>query len=460
MLTQANAYRTPLAGESVHLIVCSPPYKSKRDYGLPPQIYGGRADCEHNWGEEIIQRQRGAPVGKNAKIDHASRSGVEIHQGQFCQHCQAWRGSIGLEPTIELYIQHLVEVFRECWRVLRDDGVMFINIGDTYSGSSPRSTEMEPVTWSQNGKVKKAGMMRAGPVPGLKPKNLCLIPQRLIIALQEDGWIVRSEIIWHKPNPMPESAKDRPTVAHETIFMVTKQGKYFWDQKAVREKIGISTRRTAEFRGESTPYKEHKSFDNSNPAGIKTYAPRGEPSLDGRNLRTVWTIPTENYRGAHFATFPKKLCIPPILGGTSAKGCCKACGAQWERTVSTPKIPKEIRRNVGDDGVKVGYGHKEVNSTGSGQKMQNWREANPPLTTGWQPSCSCNAKVVPAIVFDPFAGTGTVGEVAREAGRQFIGLDLSEEYLALAMARAEKRTPQASIEDEELTLFVFAGLKG
>lgn len=439
MLIQANAYRTPLPDESVNLIVTSPPYKSKRNYGLPLQIYGGRADCEHSWGEEIPSS--GGSAVPSEKQDSNSGSRFSSSSGQFCLKCQAWRGSLGLEPTIDLYIQHLVEVFRECWRVLRDDGVMFVNIGDSYAAN--RSYQVPD---SKHCDVGNSLPSRVP--PGLKPKNLCLIPQRLIIALQEKGWIVRSEIIWAKPNPMPESATDRPTVAHETIFMVTKKGKYFWDEVAVREKASKNSH-----GGNGANAGDKRRLLQGGQDGTLGQTTH-QVGNTGRNLRTVWTIPTENYSGAHFATFPKKLCIPPILGGTSAKGACGACGAQWVRTVEKRFVPQPDIRNP--DKLIRDQGGFDESSGWAGSK----RGSSLTKTTGWEPSCSCNAKVVPAIVLDIFCGTGTVGKVAKEAGRRFIGFDLSEEYLALAMTRAEKRTPQAAIEDEELTLFAFAGLKG
>lgn len=422
MLTQATAYRIPIADKKVHLIMTSPPYWGKRDYGLAPQIYGGQVGCEHKWGEErsikIGRSDGGRDIsggGGNYQGDGPHKS--EISSGQFCQHCTAWRGSLGLEPSIELFIQHLIEVFRECWRVLRDDGVMFVNIGD-----------------------------------GHKNKNLHLAPQRLIIALQDYGWIVRNEIIWHKPNPMPESATDRMTVAHEQVFMVTKRARYFWDGMAVREKNTEGTIKRLASGPVQSSGEGHKTTAIGRWGGKEDYS-----EANGRTGRTVWTIPTENYSGAHFATFPKKLCRIPILGGTSQRGACGACGGQWVRTVEKsggvdrgrPHSPKSAiakNHNAGGQGSDSGF-----------LSRPGWRE-DPPYqtkTTGWQPSCDCNTDIVPAIVLDPFAGSGTVGQVAHEAGRRFIGLDLSIEYLKLAMVRAERKTPQEKIDE----LPLFAGIK-
>lgn len=183
-------------------------------------------------------------------------------------------------------------------------------------------------------------------------------------------------------------------------------------------------------------------FDEIPPDLLSYFEP-----VEGGQLSDVWKIPTESYKQAHFATFPKKLVAPPILGGTSPYGVCGACGAQWTRVVEkTGHINKrEPAHCPNNDPTKT-------DST-------DWAPTTR-ATNKWQPSCSCNAEVVPAIVFDPFVGTGTTVEVAKQAGRRAIGMDLSEEYLALAMVRAEKKTPQAAIEDEELTLFAFAGLKG
>ena len=206
-------------------------------------------------------------------------------------------GQMGLEATLEEYVAKMIDVFREVRRVLRDDGVVFLNVGDSYLSQQgkgfPGTGQVKLPEDSRNIKMKRPA--------GLKPKDLCGIPWRLALALQAEGWYLRSDIIWAKPNPMPESVTDRPTKSHEYVFLLTKKPRYFYDANAVRE--------------------------NSH-----------EHSTTGRNKRTVWIIPTESFPGAHFATFPTALVIPCILAGTSEKGCCPGCGAPWKRVVEKKRI--------------------------------------------------------------------------------------------------------------------------
>lgn len=221
---------------------------------------------------------------------------------------------IGLEQTPAEYTQKLVSVFRECWRVLRDDGTLWLNLGDSYNGSGKGPAECT----SQLGKVLEAQAMNTrSNVEGLKPKDLIGIPWRVAFALQDDGWYLRSDIIWHKPNPMPESVTDRPTKSHEYIFLLTKSQKYYYDYEAIREdanpehfgryKYDFWPEGTKEQGGQGRPNGDH------NTGGKKEY--------DGkRNKRTVWTVPTSPYKGAHFATFPPDLIKPMILAGCPIDG--------------------------------------------------------------------------------------------------------------------------------------------
>lgn len=194
----------------------------------------------------------------------------------------------GLEPTIEGYVEHSIQVLREIKRVLRPDGVCFWNIGDSYAGSGGQG--------NQFGQIEKGiGIVRpAKPEGSLKPKDLCLIPFRVALAAQADGWWVRSDIIWNKPNPMPESVQDRPTDAYEHIFMFTKSAKYYWDIEAVKEDgVGRETYLGSDNYSIGSGRNDSGSY---NPASCNT-----------RNLRNVWTFPTQPYKEAHFATFPEQL---------------------------------------------------------------------------------------------------------------------------------------------------------
>jgi DNA modification methylase len=208
-------------------------------------------------------------------------------------------GQLGLESTPEEYVSKMVEVFREVRRVLRDDGTVWLNMGDSYAANGA-------VAEAPDTKNPKAGALRVDSRrTGLKPKDLVGIPWRLAFALQADGWYLRSDIIWAKPNPMPESVTDRPTKAHEYVFLLTKSARYFYDADAVREPA---------LRAGDIP-----GGDNGRGVdafGVKPHAPFNGEVPAGRNLRSVWNIPTEPFPEAHFATFPKALVEPCIKAGS------------------------------------------------------------------------------------------------------------------------------------------------
>ena len=223
-------------------------------------------------------------------------------------------GQLGLEKTPQEYIAKMVEVFREVKRVLRKDGTLWLNIGDSYIGGGRGGKgqcgkgSFEESRYEQGCKIG----LPTGKVDGLKPKDLCLIPFRLAIALQEDGWWVRSDIIWAKPNPMPESVTDRPTKSHEYVFLLTKSAKYYFDQEAVREPHLWAD------RDKRADGQKHLSKGLSESGNYATNGVCYHPN--GRNVRTVWTIPTQPTREAHFATFPEALIVPCIKAGCPEGG--------------------------------------------------------------------------------------------------------------------------------------------
>ena len=204
----------------------------------------------------------------------------------------ATEGQLGLEKTPEEYVAKMVEVFREVRRVLRKDGTLWLNLGDSYAGGGNNRGNNSPLFDKQASNFGATGQVGIRDVPdGLKPKDLVGIPWRVAFALQADGWWLRSDIIWAKPNPMPESVTDRPTKSHEYLFLLTKSANYFYDAEAIKEGAEQS-----------------------------------------RNKRSVWTVATAPYPEAHFATYPPDLVKPCILAGTSAKGCCAKCGSYRNET--------------------------------------------------------------------------------------------------------------------------------
>jgi DNA modification methylase len=225
-------------------------------------------------------------------------------------------GQIGLEPTPEEYTEKIVEVFREVRRVLRDDGTIWVNMGDSYAhctcgggGAVDIRTDGRNTTPGDKVRGRMAGVNTLS--PGLKPKDLVGMPWRIAFALQADGWYLRSDIIWHKVNPMPESVTDRPTKAHEYLFLLSKSAKYFYDADAIKEEsiYPDDNRKARACTGQ-------KRFPTNKIAGIRN----GSNTYILRNKRTVSTIPTEPYPDAHFATFPTKLVEPCILAGCPEKG--------------------------------------------------------------------------------------------------------------------------------------------
>ncbi|MEL7178117.1 MAG: site-specific DNA-methyltransferase [Pseudomonadota bacterium] len=217
-------------------------------------------------------------------------------------------GQIGLEKTPDEYIAAMVEVFRCVRDVLADDGTLWLNLGDSYNGSGPSGGPGKSYTnvGSQDTTVKR--------VPGLKPKDLIGIPWRVAFALQADGWYLRQDIIWHKPNPMPESVKDRCTKAHEYVFLLSKSERYYFDSEAVKEPVQSNKGNSKSFRGGGS-YTGNNAFNNHQLKERETHG--NAPHADGtRNRRSVWTIATRPYKGAHFATFPPALIEPCVLAGS------------------------------------------------------------------------------------------------------------------------------------------------
>lgn len=295
---------------------------------------------------------------------------------------------IGQEPTLQEFLSNLVEVFRECRRVLRKDGVCWVNMGDSYAASSG--------TGGGNNKANN-GSFHGGSyriVPGFKAKDRMMVPARLAIALQDDGWWLRDEIVWHKPNPMPSSVQDRTTPAHEMIYLLTKSAKYYYDSAAIRQdsitcdmrkpyapgqvdnrgnghdRGGGSLRVTASqaFGGPNSGFRKKHCPNNSQPSEKPTDG-QYEPIV-GANCRSVWTFSTQGYPEAHFATYPEELPKRCILAGS--------------------------------------------------------REGD--------------------VVLDPFGGSGTTGAVAKQLGRKFVLIELNPEYVGLIEKRLASVTPSLFAE--------------
>lgn len=355
-----------LEAESVQCCVTSPPYYGLRDYGTATWE-GGDPGCDHS-------HFLGGNGDGDASAKQVTSGGTQKYQYRdVCPKCCATRidSQIGLEASPELYVAKLVEVFRQVKRVLRDDGTVWLNLGDSYANDTK---------WGGTTGGKHAGGLHGEPIgrgkrdTGLKAKDLIGIPWRVAFALQADGWYLRSDIIWHKPNPMPESVTDRPTKAHEYIFLLTKSARYFYDAEAIKEPADGGGILRDGFRGEMGAYVNQQGPQNNSRPSVKrggfngkteAMADTGQNAFRAvtmtRNRRSVWTITTKPFKEAHFATFPPE--IPEI--------CIKA---------------------------------------------------------GSRPGDT---------ILDPFSGAGTTGNVAERLGREYIGIELNPAYADMGEKRIE-----------------------
>ena len=334
-IRQGNALELlrAMAGESIQACVCSPPYWGLRSYGTEPQVWGGDPGHSHVWRPE--GRHRGGP----AREDHSGNTRGKTRGGQAgaaaCRTrgasagdtcaCGAWLGELGLEPTVDLYVAHVLELFREVRRVLKRNGTLWLNLGDSYIADRRGSAAPETSTLSHPTRhLEVSGAPITKRSDGLKPKDLVGIPWRVAFALQADGWFVRSDIVWAKPNPMPESVRDRPTKAHEYVFLMSKSERYYYDYEATLEPVtGRSHHRcrgvNPKAAGKQDGHGRRQAGFNERYFGVKqnaSFAAAVTELVEERNRRSVWTIPTEPYPDAHFATFPQALVQPCILAGS------------------------------------------------------------------------------------------------------------------------------------------------
>ena len=356
-------------------------------------------------------------------------------------------GQIGLEDTPEAFVAKMVEVFRAVGRVLRDDGTLWLNLGDTYNSPTPGARNA--TRWPKQSRNDHAAEKPL--VANLKAKDLMGMPWRVALALQADGWYLRQDIIWHKPNPMPESVTDRCTKSHEYIFLLTKSPRYFYDNEAIREPAKYGRREWS--NAEDVLASATTAGDKRENHGVRTKSSvTGSNPSAGRNKRSVWTVPTYAMKEAHFATFPPKLIEPCILAGTSEEGCCPNCGAGWVRVTEKTRVrtrpgldSKTYDRTTGevtDDGIEKPWRDKaEIGNRDPG------RHVTKTVTTGFEPSCDCDAgDPVPCVVLDPFGGAVTTGVVAAQHRRKAILCELNPEYSEIARKRIERELREQRIQ--------------
>lgn len=330
--------------ESIDCVITSPPYWAVRNYGTKT-IFGGNPFCDHR-----------------------------LNKNNFCIECGAWLGELGQEYKPSLYVEHLIPIFIEIFRVLRTSGTLFVNIADTYSSGSRAKGGGDRNSYDpKNPNVNRSDFAPNRMGCGIPDKSLCLIPERFAIEMVSRGWILRNTIIWHKPNQMPQSATDRFTVDFEKIFFFVKKPNYFFEQQ-LEPAIGYDGRKEINYNGgnkdvsigKHVRWKKHKNTQEKgqqpNSMHIKREMGVADENYFERNVRTVWSINTEPFSEAHFATYPQRL------------------------------VERMIKAGCPENGV----------------------------------------------VLDPFFGSGTTGVYARKVNRDFIGIELNPAYVTIAQNRLQK----------------------
>jgi DNA modification methylase len=430
MLIRADARLLPLQDACVDCIVTSPPYWGLRDYGTA-RWFGGDPACPHRVGA----------TGSTANKGNNNREGKPF--GQQCGLCGALRidSQIGLEPTPEAYVRALVAVFANVRRVLKPEGTVWCNLGDSYvsvgTGTQGNDGEMadravvRARTQVRDNKAVHDAVRRPPSVVELRPKQLVGIPWRVAFALQADGWYLRSDIIWAKPNPMPESVTDRPTKAHEYLFLLTKSERYFYDAAAIAEPLSEAMLMEMEQGYDGLGLKDYEAAGVQNPSSVKARIianarRKADASNNGRNQQKTNSESERRSQIGSFNNNPRKRWAK----STHMEGTPRNDGDRW-RIADGGVAPRGLQRN----------------------RRSVWNIATLPYAGAHFATmpeklvepCILAGSPLGGLVLDPFVGSGTVGAVAERLGRRWVGVDLSYHDLA------KERTAQRGLRFEEAT---------
>jgi len=346
---------------------------------------------------------------------------------------------VGSEATPDEFVAAMLAVFGGkdnpvgVWRALRDDGVLWLNLGDSYFSTTKGHGDSGAGSALQDSNAGSLhDIMRFTATNGLKPKDLIGIPWRVAFALQAAGWYLRDAVIWHKPAPMPGSQTDRCTSSYEFIFQLTKSPRYYFDMEAIKER-------------QEGPLSSARNFGKVEQVGTLRQDVGNQFTDTGtRTPRNVWKIAHWGFKGAHFATFPRDIPTLCIKASTSEKGCCDKCGAPWQRIIERDRKPtRPGNANVSDD-------------TGKANRDEQ-RHVTETRTMGWEHSCACAGHPIPCRVLDPFSGAGTTGIAANLLGHDYTGCELNPEYAAMADARiARELRPNTAVDNSAGPMGLFS----
>ena len=390
----ARTFLSDLPENSVHFVMFSPPYWALRNYETDVELetlWGGSSDCAHSWSETIPGNPRGGSGTPNNKHNRGESYGRNEPRGCVCTSCGAWKGQLGLEPSPELYAANIARICRELRRVLRPDGSMWINIGDTYCTQNTRHEIVET-----------DGEYKVEQIPTEGDKCKLLLPQRVAHTLIADGWILRNDGVWKKTNPMPEPVEDRLSTTFEYVFHFVQSENYYYDLDSIRD-----------------PY------ETITDEAIKRASQSDGQNVTGKNPGDIFPVATGSSEQSHFAVFPPELVQSP-LNATCPPRVCSDCGTPYKRVVEEKQRPDIRDRNK----TKI----DNTNETNWNNNRGSW--AGTPterLTQGWEQQCDCSTnEYQPGIVLDPMCGRGTTCRVAANTNRRFIGSDINPDYIEIA----------------------------